>query len=83
MDDKFLVLYFAYIIDKLDTWRNKAYQKLDEESRSELLKIWPCNIDTLAIYTEAIKRSKPEIYSKNKSLRQMFDEAEKYLKERL
>lgn len=81
MDDKLFMLYMADIIDKLQTWKYEVFtiKNLDRE-------IWgkaPCNIDSHAIFVEAIKRAKPEIYSKDKkSLKQMFEEAEDYLHKR-
>lgn len=77
MDDELFMLYMADIIDKLQKWKYEIFSIKDLDR-----KIWekaPCNIDSHAIFVEAIKRSKPEIYSKDKSLKQMFEEVDEYL----
>jgi len=71
-----LLLYMAYVIDKLDDFKRRVYAS---DKPDELKVSAPCNINNHAIYVEAIKRARPELYSKAKSLRQMFDEVEIYL----
>jgi hypothetical protein len=70
------ILYMAYVIDKLSDFKGEVYAS---NIPNDLKFKAPCNIDDLAIFAEAIKRAKPELYSKTKSLRQMFDEVEIYL----
>lgn len=80
MDDKLFILYMADIINKLQAWQYEVFAIKNLHLDREIWEKTPCNIDSGAILVEAIKRSKPEIYSKkDKSLKQMFEEVDDYL----
>ena len=69
-----LLLYMAYIICKLNTFKYECYEKFDAD---ELIKFAPCNIDSSKILIEALKRN--DEYCITNSLQYNLDKIESLL----
>lgn len=62
------LLYYAYVVYKLNSWKFEAIAQLHKDGHDELMMKHPCGIDGLAALTDAIKIAKPELYNKDKSI---------------
>ena len=74
------LLYLAYVINKLNSWKYKVYAHIDILP-DDVWKSAPCNIDGMGVMMNALKMVKPEMYDPHKSIAWHEEAIEKYLKE--
>jgi predicted HAD superfamily Cof-like phosphohydrolase len=84
MDDKKWMLYMAFVVRKLSDFKYEVYGAgmtvgTDNPIWKELVHKAPMSIDASRILMETIKRAKPDMYKKDKSIKQHEEELEKYL----
>jgi len=73
------LLYYAYIVYRLNGWKYKAMAQLFKDGHEELMMKHPCNIDGLGALMDAIKIASPELYDKSKSIEWHGQQVERYL----